>query len=138
MGKVIIIIVILLGISTLFSACEPHDADDIAFNFKNETESVIYLKLFTKLNAGHPSYGTSYAPFEELTISGGGHFTLDSVIIRKTIISNSVLIVTDSIIYRNPKFGDDISQGNHFFNQDRWVQVKENKYLYKLQEADFD
>ncbi len=138
MGKVIIIVVILLGISTLFSACERHDADDIAFNFKNETESTIYLSSYTKLTAGEIWNGERYASYEEQTMSGGGHFGLDSVIIYKRVSIGSILVVTDSIIYRNPKFGDDISQGNHFFNQDRWVQVKENKYLYKLQEADFD
>ncbi len=136
MGKVIIIL--LSGFVTLFFACEPHNADDIEFNFKNEMASVVYVKLFTKLNVGDVTFGVKYAPFEELTISGGGHFSLDSVIIRKTIISNAILIVTDSIIYRNPKFGDDITQGNHYFNPKRWVQVKENKYLYKLREADFD
>ena len=136
MGKIAIILI--LGVTILFSACEPHNADDIEFNFKNETASTVYLSLYTKLTAGDIWLGERYAPDEEQTMSGGGHFTLDSVVIYKTIFIDPNIVKTDSIIYRNPKFGEDISQGNHFFNLDRWVQVKENKYLYRLQEADFD
>ena len=138
MGKIAIILVVILGFTTLFSACEPHNADDIEFNFKNETAVTIYRSEYTKLTAGDIWNGSRVAPNEELTISGGGHFSLDSVIIYKRVLIESILVATDSIIYRNPKFGDDISKNNHFFNEDKWVQVKENKYLYRLQEADFD
>ncbi len=138
MGKIIITSVMLLGIAIVFSGCEPHNADDIEFIFKNETLVTIYRSDYTKLTAGDIWNGSRYTSGEERTISGGGHFSLDSVIIYKRVLMESILVATDSIIYRNPKFGDDITQGNHFFNQDRWVQVKENKYLYKLQEADFD
>ena len=142
MGKIrFFLLVISLVLLTLFNGCgfpNSHRFDEPLYYIKNATASVIYEKPFNKLNAGHPSFGEKYESNREAAISGGGHFSNDSVIIRKTIISNSVLIVTDSIIYRNPKFGDDISQGNHFFNPKRWLELEENKYVYSVQEADFD
>ncbi len=142
MGKIkFFLLAISLGLLALFNGCgfpNSHRLDETLYYFKNETAGVVYVKLFTKLNAGHPSFGTKYALNEELTMSGGGHFSFDSVFIRKTIISNSVLIVTDSIIYRNPNFGDDISQGNHFFNPKKCLQLEDTKFVYAVQEADFD
>ena len=142
MGKVrLFLLAISLGLLTLFNGCgfpDSHRLDETLYYFKNETASVVYEKSFTKLNAGHTSFGVMYEPNREAVRSGGGHFSIDSVIIRKTIISNSVLITTDSIIYRNPKFGDDINQGNHFFNPKRWLQLEDTKFVYAVQEADFD
>jgi len=71
-------------------------------------------------------------------MSGGGHFEQDSVMIYTAIYIDPNVVKIDSIIYRNPKFGDDITQGNHYFNPKRWLQLEDTKFVYAVQEADFD
>ncbi len=142
MGKIkFFLLAISLGLLTLFNDCgfpNSHRLDETLYYFKNETVGTIYLSEYTEINAGKLSRGKVYAPNEERITSGGGHFEQDSVIIYKRVLVNSILITTDSIIYRNPDFGDDITQGNHFFNPKRWLQLEDTKFVYAVQEADFD
>ena len=68
------------------------------------------------------SLSESYGP--------GGPPVYDSAIfIRKSDM--------DSIIYRNAKFGEDVSTPNHFFDADNWIEAGED-YFYQLTDEDFD
>jgi len=142
MGKIrLLLLAISLGLLASLNSCgfpNSHRLDETLYYFKNETDFTIYLTEYTRLTAGDIWLGTRYTPNEELIVTAGGHFEEDSVIIYKTIFIDSNIVKTDSIIYRNPKFGEDITQGNHFFNPKRWLQLEDTKFVYAVQEADFD